>query len=121
MKIFQILNSICHWDATPEFPTLASTRGSFAPDIMFVEAPDYVHEGWGYDEDAQGDERFIQPVPPDGWLYDTKTGTFYRDGDIPPSEQKTALERIAQLEAELAALKKQVPALAETEVEQNAQ
>lgn len=77
MKVFQILGGFCHWDATKKHPTLADTAGKYAPDILFVEAPDYVFEGWGYDPDASGDARFVQPVPPEGWAYDRETGTFY--------------------------------------------
>lgn len=77
MKIFQILDGFCHWDATSKHPTLDSTIGLYAPDIIFVEAPDKVHEGWGYDETKTGDDRFIQPEPPEGWAYDESSGTFY--------------------------------------------
>lgn len=77
MKIMQILNGICHWDATSIHPTLADTVGRYAPDIVFVEAPDYVFIGWGYDPEKTGDERFIKPTAPDGWCYDDATGTFY--------------------------------------------
>lgn len=110
MKVFQIVDCFCHWDATPEYPTLADTKGVFAPDILFVEAPDYVHEGWGFDETAIGDARFIQPTPPEGWLYNLETGTFYRDPSYPvdpiveESKQKKREARIAALQAELAAL-----------------
>lgn len=79
MKIFQVLGGFCHWDATMEYPTLDSTEGLFSSDILFVEAPDYVFEGWGYNPDAEGDDRFIKPEPPEGWLYDEKTGTFYQE------------------------------------------
>ena len=95
MKVFQIFTSrntdelFCHWDATPKFPTLESTVGHFAPSMLFVEAPDYVFEGWGFDPDAEGDARFVQPALPEPsewttesgelrkWMYDTATGTFY--------------------------------------------
>ena len=83
MKVFQIVDDICHWDATPEFPDIESTKGLFAKNVLFVEAPDYVHEGWGFDKEAEGDARFIHPVPPEGWLYDFETGTFYRDPSLP--------------------------------------
>lgn len=56
MKIFQIVNGVCHWDATNEYPTLDSTVGKFDPDVVFVEAPDYVTEGWRYENG-----RFIHP------------------------------------------------------------
>lgn len=75
MKIFQILDGFCHWDATSIHPTLESTEGKYAPYIRFVEAPDTVFEGWGYDEETG---EFIQPEIPEGWAYDAETGTFYR-------------------------------------------
>ena len=84
MRIFQTLQGFCHWDATIQHPTLESTEGLYAPNIKFIEAPDYVREGWGYDETAEGDERFIEPTPPEGWLYDRATGTFYPDPDYAP-------------------------------------
>ena len=80
-KIFQIVNGMCHW-LTP-FKSLGETVNKFPADCLFVEAPDYVHESWGYqDKDAEGneiigDDRFIKPTPPEGWLYDDETGTFY--------------------------------------------
>ncbi len=80
MKVFQILNGICHWDATCAHPTLADTLGKYAPDIVFAEAPDHVRAGWGY-----ADGEFIQPAPPEGWGYDVETGTFYPlDGTVVP-------------------------------------
>lgn len=72
MKIFQILNGVCHWDATRMHATLADAALSYAPDLVFVEAPDKVREGWGYDNGA-----FVAPTPPEGWGYDEETGTFY--------------------------------------------
>ena len=95
MKIMQILGDFVHWDATPQFPTMQDIEGRFAPDIVFVEAPDYVFEGWGYDETAEGDARFIKPEPPEGWVYDEKTGTFYPEGEEAP---KTLEERVSDLE-----------------------
>lgn len=81
MKCFQVLNEICHWDATNQFPTVESTIGYFPPDLLFVEAPDYVFEGWGY-----VDGEFIKPEPPEGWVYDENTGTFYPE-DFDPNAQ----------------------------------
>ena len=102
-KIFQIVNGFCHWQ-TP-FQSLDETRG-FPADCIFVEAPDYVNEQWGYDETKEGDERFIHPEPPEGWLYDEETGTFYPEADIPrmleeaqnakQSENKAALARFLE-------------------------
>ena len=81
MKIFQIVGGICFHDATAEHPTLLSTVGKYPPDVLFVEAPDNVFEGWGYVNGT-----FVQPTPPPGWAYDEKTGTFYEIGTPPPSE-----------------------------------
>ena len=87
MKVFQVFQGLCYWDATTQHPAFESTDGLYAPDILFVGAPDYVSEGWGYDETAEGDARFIEPTPPEGWLYDRETGTFYSD----PSPISTGL------------------------------
>lgn len=80
MKVFQLLNGFCHWDATKIHPTLADTAGLYAPDIVFIEAPDNVFEGWGYSGGG-----FVQPEAPEGWLYDAATGTFYPENGMPQS------------------------------------
>lgn len=59
MKIFQILNGRCHWDATSVVKTLKEASERFASTCFFVEAPSYVQEGWLYDQSKNGDERFI--------------------------------------------------------------
>lgn len=110
MKVFQILHSICHWDATSQYPTLDCTKGLFAPDIVFVEAPDYVFEGWGFDSDMMGNERFIKPIPPEGWIYDDSTGTFFPANYTPPP---TAEDRIAELEKDIKLKEAQISALSE--------
>ena len=77
MKVFQIVDGFCWWDATDTVRTLKQAEAMFPPDVVFVEAPDNVREGWVYDEHEQGDARFIRPEAPEGWAYDDKTGTFY--------------------------------------------
>lgn len=114
MKIFQILNGFCHYDATPIHPTLEDTVGKYAPDIVFVEAPDYVFEGWGYDETKEGDARFIQPTAPEGWEYNVATGGFVKtDDDEEIVTEPTTKERVAELEAQVATLTEQNTALTE--------
>lgn len=73
MKIMQIENGFCHWDATEVVPSLEYAKLHYAPNIHFVEAPDYVFEGWTY---VNGE--FIQPTPPEGWEYNESNGTFYQ-------------------------------------------
>lgn len=96
MKIFQVFGGFCHWDATAVLPSIDAAAEMFAPDIVFVEAPDYVREGWGFDETAEGDTRFIRPVPPEGWLYDDETGAFYQESDaVPASEESDIWDELA--------------------------
>ena len=90
MKIFQIENSVCFYDATRVHQTLESTVGCYPPSVLFVEAPDYVFEGWGY---LNGE--FIQPTPPEGWQYDAGTGTFYKVPTTVEELRAAALERIS--------------------------
>lgn len=113
MKVFQIVGGWCYNDMTQQFPTLADTEGRFAPDIIIVEAPDKVYEGWGYDDTKEGDERFIQPTPPEGWAYDEGSGTFYPEGETPPSQAPTTEERVYTLESENKLLKEQIAAQSE--------
>ena len=108
MKVFQIVDNFCYYDATPVHPTLADTEGKDPPDVLFVEAPDNVFEGWGYDGTQEGDARFIKPTPPEGWLYDDNTGTFYpEDGEKPkaPETVESLTAKVADLEEQLAAAK----------------
>lgn len=83
MKVFQIIDGFCHWDASEVLRRAADAVGRFPESDLFVDAPDYVFEGWGFDSSLEGDARFVQPIPPEGWLYDEGTGTFYREGDEP--------------------------------------
>lgn len=87
MKIFQIFNDLCYWDASEVVPNLEFAVERYSPEIKFVEAPNYVFEGWGYDKFKQGEDRFVKPVPPEGWIYDDLTGTFYPEGESLPSTQ----------------------------------
>lgn len=102
-KIFQIENHFCYWDATSVVPDLEYAASHYAPNIHFEIAPDYVFEGWGYDEFAEGDARFIKPTPPEGWLYDDETGRFYEEGQDPPTPEPS----IRELEHENKLLKKE--------------
>lgn len=85
-KVFQVVNGICYWQ-TP-YRSISETVGKYPKDCLFVEAPDYVFESWGYQEvDAEGNEltgeaRFIKPTPPEGWLYDDANGSFYPESEI---------------------------------------
>lgn len=110
MKVFQILNGFCHWDATRKHGSAEVARTFYAPNIIFEDAPDYVFEGWAYDDTKEGDERFIKPVAPDGWVYDENTGTFYQEGWEPP---ETTDQKVYRLEQENKTLKAQVQAVSE--------
>lgn len=98
MKLFQVVSGFCHWDATNQMKTLENARANFPPTDVFVEAPDCVFEGWGCEILPSGDVRFIRPEPPEGWLYDDATGTFYPESEAPPSTEKTNAELAAENE-----------------------
>lgn len=91
LKIVQVENGFVHWDASPVVPSLEWAATHYAQNIVFVEAPDYVFEGWTFDEDKEGDERFIKPVPPEGWLYDDATGAFYQEEENKPIDRLTSV------------------------------
>lgn len=106
MKVFQIVNDFCYYDATPVHPNIASVIGKYPPDVLFVEAPDFVFEGWGYDETKEGNERFVMPTPPVGWNYDPKSGTFYpeeeAEPEVEPEDPVLALQKqVADLQAQI--------------------
>ena len=97
MKVFQIFMDICYYDATQLYDTASEALTRYPPDVLFVDAPDYVFEGWGYDATVEGDERFIEPTPPEGWLYDEKTGTFYPETETAPSDTPSIQDDIIAL------------------------
>ena len=89
MKVFQIVSGFCYYDATGLYANAAEAAKHYSPDTLWVDAPDHVFEGWGYDASKTGDERFLQPQAPEGWVYDPDTGTFYKEGDYPPGKTPT--------------------------------
>lgn len=97
MKVFQILNGMCYVQMNCN--SVEELKGKFPPDIIFVEAPDYVNEHWGFcdvDKDGnpiEGDDRFIHPVAPEGWLYDDETGTFYEEASLPRMLEEAQLNK----------------------------
>lgn len=96
MKVFQIIDGFCHWDASSVLRRAADAVGRFPESDLFVDAPDCVFEGWGFDSSLEGDARFVQPIPPEGWLYDEGTGTFYREDENPPSEPRDVWDELAE-------------------------
>jgi len=77
MKVFQIVDRKVHWDASTLYPSAEEASKHYTPDTIFVDAPDYVFESWFFNSDAEGDARFIRPVPPEGWGYNEENGCFY--------------------------------------------
>lgn len=97
-KIFQILDNMCFYEMTDIVPNLEYASSHYAPETFFVIAPDYVSEGWGYDDTKNGDEKFVKPKPPEGWELDDETGKFY----IPNSGEKQ-VDQLTLLQAQLKA------------------
>lgn len=86
MKIFQIVEGICKWETG--YVTIGEAYNIFPEDLLFVEAPDYVYEGWAYREkddngnELTGDDRFIVPDLPKGLYYDPDTGSIYDESEV---------------------------------------
>jgi len=113
MKIMQVIDNLCWWDASSVVSSLEEARQKFAPDLVFVEAPDEVREGWGYNPRAKGKNRFLKPVAPDGYVYDEKTGTIVPEDNRTEEERLT--EKITALRAALEEAEAQLAALKEAE------
>lgn len=77
MKIFQIYGSQTHCELTHKYSNADEARKHYASNVQIEDAPDYVFLGWKFDATKEGDARFIKPTPPEGWVYDEKTGTFW--------------------------------------------
>lgn len=90
----QIQNGFVHWDATRDIPDLAWAFTHYASDMVFVEAPDYVFEGWTFDDTKDGDARFIKPEAPEGWVYDDLTGKFYESNTELQNQNENFIERL---------------------------
>ena len=104
MKVFQILDGFCYYDATDVYKSVKDIPDDYyPPDVLFVDTHDHVFFGWGYDETKTGDARFIKPTPPEGFLYDDKTGTYYPDPDYvpPPDPTEELREALADREEAL--------------------
>ena len=85
MKIFQIINKITYADFSSH-SSIANIPDKTYPETVMeqlVEAPDHVFLGWAYINNE-----FVQPVTPEGFAYDEKTGTYY----------STAIEALAQIQ-----------------------
>ena len=68
-KVMEILYNRVHREY-PEYDSADEASSHFAPTIRFVDAPDWVWPGYGYDDTKQGDERFVRPALNEGWEYD---------------------------------------------------
>ena len=68
-KIFEIVNDRVHKEY-PQYDTVSEAYDHYSRDLTFVEAPDNVWVGFGFDSSKVGDERFIRPELSEGWVYD---------------------------------------------------
>lgn len=68
-KVVEILDSHVY-RVYDEYKNASEASRYFAPNIVFVDAPDYVWPGYGYDSSKTGDDRFIRPELGEGWVYD---------------------------------------------------
>lgn len=86
MKVVEIVNNRVHREY-PEFATVDDAYKKHSKSLLFVECPDNIQPGFGYDGTKQGNDRFIRPQLSEGWEYD--------DNGYPWNpEQQRAGERI---------------------------
>ena len=102
MKVFQIVDGICRYDATALYPNAAEAAKHYSPDTVWVDAPDHVFEGWGYHETQEGNRIFTKPTPPKGWEYDPDTGRLLPSGQPTPEDDINAM--LVDLELRLSLL-----------------
>ena len=88
MKVFEIVNGVC-FKEYPEYSSASEASKNYAPNIQFVDAPDNVWTGYGFDPTKAGDSRFIRPELSDGWVYD-------ENGNPWNPEEQRAVERIGK-------------------------
>ena len=87
MKVMEILNGVCHREY-PEYKDATEARKFFSDSIHFVDAPNWVWPGYGYNPNNFGDKRFLRPELGEGWVYDD-------DGHPWNPEQSRSSERSA--------------------------
>ena len=76
--------------------TVERSKEMFAPTLRFEDAPWYVRPGWAFDDTKEGDDRFIQPTPPEGWGYDLEKGVFYPLEGTEVEEPETVEELVEE-------------------------
>lgn len=88
MKIFDIVNNEVHAEYTGQYADAAEASSHYAPTIRFVDAPDWVFPGFGFDDSREGDARFVEPTTDTpGWVYDGH-GTFWNPEATRASERE---------------------------------
>lgn len=99
-RVFQVIDGFAYWQ-TPYSHLRDIKPNTYPAEVMaqMVETDnDAVRESWAYI-----DGEFIKPPPPEGWLYDDETGTFYQEGELPPGADENAA-RLTTLETDVAAI-----------------
>lgn len=76
-KVFQIIDGECYSEVTELFPAAADTVGWYPDDLLFVDAPDYVFQGWTY-----RNGKFYEPVAPGGYHYNYENGQIEQNESI---------------------------------------
>lgn len=90
-KVFLIVDNHCQREY-PEYENAYDASKNFAPNMLFVDAPDYVWPGWGFDPDKEDDERFVRPELEEGWIYD-ENGMPYNVEEERAQERKNFHQR----------------------------
>lgn len=88
MKLFDVVDNEIHAEYTGMYENAEEASKHYAPNIVFVDAPNWVFPGFGFDPSRSGDDRFIEPTSDSpGWVY-YGNGTFWNPEQTRISERR---------------------------------
>lgn len=87
MKVLEIVENRVARDYSSDYGSVEEAYRYFSTDIEFVEAPDFVFPGWGYDRAQKGDARFLKPSVGVGLAYDDATGSVWNPEEVQSMER----------------------------------
>ena len=69
MKVMEIADGRTRISC-PQYASAEEARKYFAPNIQFIDVPDWVGVGWKILDGVEGDGKYLAPELPEGWVWD---------------------------------------------------